>query len=134
MVLLFLFCVFFSYFFLFCLFFFFNDTATTEIYTLSLHDALPIARDVPTHGDPVDREIGRRDDVRPVLEQRPVAPEQPFELRDAEPSAEPAEQDELLRPRDRRGRVHLDLTQASHHVLDRRWSGGVEELAHHGEV
>src|SRR5688572_31198634 len=24
------------------LFFFFNDTATTEIYTLSLHDALPI--------------------------------------------------------------------------------------------
>src|SRR5258707_8853177 len=27
------------------LFFFFNDTATTEIYTLSLHDALPISRD-----------------------------------------------------------------------------------------
>src|SRR2546427_9630329 len=27
---------------LFFLFFFFNDTATTEIYTLSLHDALPI--------------------------------------------------------------------------------------------
>src|SRR6267154_4211487 len=30
------------------LFFFFNDTATTEIYTLSLHDALPLH--VP-HGD-----------------------------------------------------------------------------------
>src|SRR6478735_11748147 len=28
---------------IFC-FFFFNDTATTEIYTLSLHDALPISR------------------------------------------------------------------------------------------
>src|SRR2546430_16932996 len=28
-------------------FFFFNDTATTEIYTLSLHDALPIS---PTQG------------------------------------------------------------------------------------
>src|SRR4051795_4572907 len=28
----------------FVLFFFFNDTATTEIYTLSLHDALPIYR------------------------------------------------------------------------------------------
>src|SRR5229473_2828634 len=28
--------------FRFFLFFFFNDTATTEIYTLSLHDALPI--------------------------------------------------------------------------------------------
>src|SRR2546430_15630146 len=27
------------------LFFFFNDTATTEIYTLSLHDALPISAD-----------------------------------------------------------------------------------------
>src|SRR5256885_9208113 len=31
-----------------CLLFFFNDTATTEIYTLSLHDALPISR-VPEH-------------------------------------------------------------------------------------
>src|SRR3989442_8847051 len=29
-------------------FFFFNDTATTEIYTLSLHDALPIS-----HGNPI---------------------------------------------------------------------------------
>src|SRR2546430_10378492 len=29
---------------LFFIFFFFNDTATTEIYTLSLHDALPILR------------------------------------------------------------------------------------------
>ena len=26
-----------------CVIFFFNDTATTEIYTLSLHDALPIS-------------------------------------------------------------------------------------------
>src|SRR2546430_8586698 len=30
------------------LFFFFNDTATTEIYTLSLHDALPILRSATT--------------------------------------------------------------------------------------
>src|SRR3712207_7315744 len=30
------------------LFFFFNDTATTEIYTLSLHDALPIWRTDPS--------------------------------------------------------------------------------------
>src|SRR5215204_7813614 len=47
--------------FLFSFFFFFNDTATTEIYTLSLHDALPIfhgragpplrgARPRPAHG------------------------------------------------------------------------------------
>src|SRR5262250_2093784 len=36
--------------------FFFNDTATTEIYTLSLHDALPISR----HPQPVrQQEVGR---------------------------------------------------------------------------
>src|SRR5574337_58124 len=34
---------------LFYFFFFFNDTATTEIYTLSLHDALPI---LPSLGAP----------------------------------------------------------------------------------
>src|SRR3989475_11171799 len=32
-----------SYLLLIIIFFFFNDTATTEIYTLSLHDALPIS-------------------------------------------------------------------------------------------
>src|SRR2546422_5630738 len=37
-------------------FFFFNDTATTEIYTLSLHDALPISS--PTATSPT-RESGR---------------------------------------------------------------------------
>src|SRR2546426_2179282 len=31
-------------------FFFFNDTATTEIYTLSLHDALPICQRRPRNG------------------------------------------------------------------------------------
>src|SRR3712207_9399209 len=31
-----------------CYLFFFNDTATTEIYTLSLHDALPISPIVKT--------------------------------------------------------------------------------------
>src|SRR2546430_14577061 len=35
-------------------FFFFNDTATTEIYTLSLHDALPIS------GHPLAAEAGLR--------------------------------------------------------------------------
>src|ERR1039457_4283030 len=38
-------------FFLF-FFFFFNDTATTEIYTLSLHDALPIYHYPTTAGGP----------------------------------------------------------------------------------
>src|SRR3989454_9934903 len=44
-----------------CRFFFFNDTATTEIYTLSLHDALPIF------------ELLRRD--HPALVQRHGAPQ-----------------------------------------------------------
>src|SRR2546430_11037034 len=38
-------------------FFFFNDTATTEIYTLSLHDALPILTDSPR--DPIESHPGR---------------------------------------------------------------------------
>src|SRR2546430_13677952 len=33
-------------------FFFFNDTATTEIYTLSLHDALPISLNFTPVGEP----------------------------------------------------------------------------------
>src|SRR5258705_6042678 len=56
---------------LFALFFFFNDTATTEIYTLSLHDALPIyagdarwhlaaAREVQHAGEPL---AGRKEPV-----------------------------------------------------------------------
>src|SRR2546427_4792192 len=37
-------------------FFFFNDTATTEIYTLSLHDALPISRLVDLSRRVADKE------------------------------------------------------------------------------
>src|SRR2546430_9933664 len=40
------------------MFFFFNDTATTEIYTLSLHDALPI---YPARSQEADR---RREEAR----------------------------------------------------------------------
>src|SRR5262249_58486303 len=41
------------------LFFFFNDTATTEIYTLSLHDALPIYQ--RRRGLPPEFELPRAD-------------------------------------------------------------------------
>src|SRR6266566_9678909 len=44
---------------LFRFFFFFNDTATTEIYTLSLHDALPISLGVARH-PPVHQRIHGR--------------------------------------------------------------------------
>ena len=37
------------FFFFFVFLFFFNDTATTEIYTLSLHDALPISDALTKH-------------------------------------------------------------------------------------
>src|SRR3989442_3931388 len=63
------------------LFFFFNDTATTEIYTLSLHDALPISqlgvvitrggeivlcRDIDSDRVPVLGDEARRIEGRPV--------------------------------------------------------------------
>src|SRR5258705_10391334 len=73
-------------------FFFFNDTATTEIYTLSLHDALPISSRLPCPlsrgstrslphpwclGTPVEPDVGsparpsaRRNGLKLVLRQR----------------------------------------------------------------
>src|SRR2546427_11924854 len=51
--------VYFLSFTFFLSFFFFNDTATTEIYTLSLHDALPICLGRP-------RARGRDGGVRPA--------------------------------------------------------------------
>src|SRR2546430_4037033 len=45
---------------IFYTFFFFNDTATTEIYTLSLHDALPISARVPHGPGGGARRRGRR--------------------------------------------------------------------------
>src|SRR2546422_6090749 len=55
---------------LFFVFFFFNDTATTEIYTLSLHDALPIYARSQRAGPgseirQVRRQEGRRRGGRP---------------------------------------------------------------------
>src|SRR2546430_12698277 len=41
------------------IFFFFNDTATTEIYTLSLHDALPIWRGANPNAETKD-DVGAR--------------------------------------------------------------------------
>ena len=52
-------------------FFFFNDTATTEIYTLSLHDALPISDLLPELQGrlPIRVELTAltRDDMRRIL-------------------------------------------------------------------
>src|SRR5690349_23339080 len=42
----------------FFFFFFFNDTAPTEIYTLSLHDALPIFRSAASTPGAIDLKMG----------------------------------------------------------------------------
>src|SRR3989442_10485876 len=54
-------------------FFFFNDTATTEIYTLSLHDALPISDAWNRYGGPMERPHSARDVVAAVVYQVIVA-------------------------------------------------------------
>src|SRR5258708_21696139 len=46
-----------------CFLFFFNDTATTEIYTLSLHDALPISEELVAGGLPRTKVVLRRNGV-----------------------------------------------------------------------
>src|SRR5947208_15240955 len=64
----------------FFFFFFFNDTATTEIYTLSLHDALPIlephrsegrargeARRLREHGRRLDRKSTRLNSSHQII-------------------------------------------------------------------
>src|SRR2546427_12990084 len=51
-------------------FFFFNDTATTEIYTLSLHDALPISPARPScfqHLDPASPEASHLLDCKVIV-------------------------------------------------------------------
>src|SRR5688572_32659160 len=72
--------------------FFFNDTATTEIYTLSLHDALPICCVVFGVNRSIDEEegaefvlVGRRAFLRSEVAERRVD--------DAVPSASALDQD-----------------------------------------
>src|SRR2546429_6373542 len=50
-------------------FFFFNDTATTEIYTLSLHDALPISASALVTVSAMDKPFdwSFRNHIQPVL-------------------------------------------------------------------
>src|SRR2546429_1370608 len=54
-------------------FFFFNDTATTEIYTLSLHDALPICSG-PTRGRQSARPARPRMQLRSATIDTPLNP------------------------------------------------------------
>src|SRR5256885_5034474 len=70
-------------------FFFFNDTATTEIYTLSLHDALPICEldQARQHHHPV----GRQERLRRLhhqLDLHPARRESELRLRSEEHTSE----------------------------------------------
>src|SRR5438552_5867264 len=56
------------------LFFFFNDTATTEIYTLSLHDALPICAVVAVVVRLAGDRVAGEYDVRPALDPEILLP------------------------------------------------------------
>src|SRR2546429_7387300 len=51
------------------IFFFFNDTATTEIYTLSLHDALPILGEEQAGGGAGEQQRQRPRERRPRSEE-----------------------------------------------------------------
>src|SRR2546430_3971128 len=73
-------------------FFFFNDTATTEIYTLSLHDALPIVdgRGTPELRGPVHGAGDRGSQIRLPVSQRPHASSPPAAARAAPGGVRPA--------------------------------------------
>src|SRR3712207_8036568 len=63
-----------------CDFFFFNDTATTEIYTLSLHDALPIFRE--QRGEFLQCPgADEGDQLRTWSKEAPAPPDEPGERR-----------------------------------------------------
>src|SRR5262249_60506094 len=65
------------------LFFFFNETATTEIYTLSLHDALPIwngAADDRGGGDSRGQDAAGTGELRPDRPAEPRSEEHTSEL------------------------------------------------------
>src|SRR5260221_4298664 len=55
-------------------FFFFNDTATTEIYTLSLHDALPISSASPACPPPTTATSRCSTSASTRLESKPCLP------------------------------------------------------------
>src|SRR3712207_8129704 len=100
--------------------FFFNDTATTEIYTLSLHDALPISelrRDLLLRRQPVrgGRAAPRRDAPAPRRRPRrhPRRPRrgEPRRLRSEEHTSELQSRQYLV------CRLLLEKKKQSYHVI-----------------
>ena len=77
-----------------------------------------------------ERQVLDRVDERVPLEERPLLPEQPVELRAVVPGAEPAEEDEVLRPLDRRDDVDLEEAEPPHRLED-AGRAAVERLRAH---
>src|SRR2546428_11838248 len=84
-------------------FFFFNDTATTEIYTLSLHDALPISRahrrPGPKAGDGPCGSHARASRCGSILLQMKIGPSAPcsgLEVRSEEHTSELQSRSDLV--------------------------------------
>src|SRR5258708_24313097 len=103
------------------LFFFFNDTATTEIYTLSLHDALPIscirkasaAARIASSGS-VSRSTSASDKSR-IASARPRAGPAPA----CRPRLAQARQSEHDQPADDRSEEHTSELQSPDHLVCR---------------
>src|SRR5271169_505129 len=124
--------------------FFFNDTATTEIYTLSLHDALPIFPPPPGQPQPPRGSIDPKvvvDKTVAILEEPPYLPARcvvldeflaPTELEEltrftlehegdfsASEVVSPTTDGGVVNYEHRRSRVLMDLAQYQDLVLDR---------------
>src|SRR5256885_16363895 len=90
------------------LFFFFNDPATTEIYPLPPHDALPISQDVAAAEEVVPGGEGRERESSRHLEGRAAQGGQQGQRRDEAWHAEPrAEQPDDAADREEIGRAHV---------------------------
>src|SRR2546421_1627749 len=105
------------------LLFFFNDTATTEIYTLSLHDALPICR----AGAPTMRRAPRsgRSGTRPrparsAPRTRPVAEATRSEEHTSELQSRSDLVCRLLLEKKKKKKSHLTCTNEPTHTQRRR--------------
>src|SRR2546430_9867905 len=96
-------------------FFFFNDTATTEIYTLSLHDALPILF------DQLDPQIDELDKV--VIQEAEKRPAAVHLMRSEEHTSELQSQSNLvcrlLLEKKKEMRQTADIVSVDEHKLSR---------------
>src|SRR3712207_8358945 len=93
------------------IFFFFNDTATTEIYTLSLHDALPILR----HRRALPRDPRLRQARRELASRRPAAEHHPGQA--VSPAL--ARRRGRRSPGDRRSEEHTSELQSRQYLVCR---------------